>query len=271
MRTGWPHVTCPGHPEGLHWFNAPCRGAGSGRASTFRPTRHPARALLCAPGAWRCDGPPPGGPGAPAAGATATRPSSEANLGRYILSVASALLVVLAAVSLVALVWDKIPNAAKIGALGLVAVSLTGAGTWLASARPRVRVAAATMTGTGGALGFMAVLGGVLLDGLLPVYPAFGLMALWSFTLMLVSHRVAQVFTAVVSTIGAVIAICFASWYAFSGGAPAPVVWSLVSAYPVGLGAMTVFLSRSRASGKWAPGTRLPHWCQPRPHWSSPR
>ncbi|SPT52372.1 Predicted membrane protein [Actinomyces bovis] len=174
---------------------------------------------------------PPQGPLPGSATQVATRASSEGNLGRYLLSIAAALLVVLSAVSLIALVWDQIPDLLKIGGLGVLAVLLVGLGAWLAKAKPRQQVAAATITGTGGALGFIAIIGGVLLHGVIPTYPAFALMVLWSFALLLVSGFVKQVFSAVVSMVGAIITIGFAAWHASTKPESALVVWTLVAVY----------------------------------------
>ena len=154
--------------------------------------------------------PAPRAPGAAPPAATPApreRTRSEGNIGRYLLSAAATLLIVLAAVSLVALTWESIPDGVKIGSLALAALALVGAGTRLAVTRPGQRVAAATLTGTGGALGFVAVISGVLLDGLVPARPAFGLMALWGLVLLLLSRLTRQVFTAVVSMVGALVAL----------------------------------------------------------------
>ena len=83
----------------------------------------------------------------------------EGNLGRYLLSGAAAVLVLSAGVSLLALVWNSIPNPVKILTLALIAVAMTTAGARLGISRPRYRVAAATITGTGGGLGFVSIVG----------------------------------------------------------------------------------------------------------------
>lgn len=177
---------------------------------------------------------------------------AEGNLGRYVLSGAAALLVVLAAVSLIALVWDQVPDVLKVLGISIFSLVLVGAGVRLSQTRPRQQVAAATLTGTGGALGFVSIIGGVLLNGVIPTYPAFALMALWSFALLLVSKYLKQVFTAVISTIGALVTVGFATSYAHSHPGAALVVWALVTTYLVGLAAMTVVLARSASSLTWA-------------------
>ena len=57
----------------------------------------------------------------------ARRAMREGNLGRYLLSGAAAVLVLSAGVSLLALVWDFIPDPVKILALALIAVTMTAA------------------------------------------------------------------------------------------------------------------------------------------------
>ena len=69
----------------------------------------------------------------------AQRAVREGNLGRYLLSGAAALLVLSAGVSLLALVWDSIPNPVKILALALIAVTMTAVGARLSVSRPKYR------------------------------------------------------------------------------------------------------------------------------------
>ncbi|MCR2052208.1 hypothetical protein NSA19_04975 [Actinomyces bowdenii] len=184
---------------------------------------------------------------------------SEGNLGRYLLSGAAALLVVLAAVSLIALVWDSIPDGVKVGALGLLGLSLVAGGTRLAGSRPHLRVAAATMTGTGGALGFVSIIGAVLL-AVLPMGAAFTLMAAWGAALLILSRLTAQVFTAVVSTIGALVTIGFASWRTWWAPEPHLGTWALACGYAVVLAAITTVLARRGRPmplAAWYPVTSL--------------
>ncbi|PHP51992.1 DUF2157 domain-containing protein [Actinomyces ruminis] len=132
--------------------------------------------------------------------------SQEGNVGRYVLSGAAAFLIVSAAVSLIALVWDRIPDVVKVGTLGVIAVIMVASGTFLVYRRQRQRVAAATLTGTGGALGFVAVIGAAMIAGL-PSIAAFVLMVAWAFVLLLVSCATRQFFTAVVSMLGAMVTV----------------------------------------------------------------
>ena len=204
-----------------------------------RPTRIPAAPAVSAggPGARPAVGPSPAGP------AWWERARAEGNIGRYLLSAAATLLIVLAAVSLVALTWESIPDGVKIGSLALAALALVGAGTRLAVARPGQRVAAATLTGTGGALGFVAVISGVLLDGLVPARPAFGLMALWGLVLLLLSRLTRQVFTAVVSMVGALVTMGFASLHALAHPELALTEWLLIELYALVLAVTCALLA----------------------------
>ena len=204
-----------------------------------RPTRIPAAPAVSAggPGARPAVGPSPAGP------AWWERARAEGNIGRYLLSAAATLLIVLAAVSLVALTWESIPDGVKIGSLALAALALVGAGTRLAVTRPGQRVAAATLTGTGGALGFVAVISGVLLDGLVPARPAFGLMALWGLVLLLLSRLTRQVFTAVVSMVGALVTMGFASLHALAHPELALTEWLLIELYALVLAVTCALLA----------------------------
>ena len=206
--------------------------------------------------------PPAGGQPLPRTypGAHAPLIRKEGNLGRYLLSGAAALLVVLAAVSLIALVWDSIPDDVKVGSLGLLGLVLVATGTWLTVTRPSQRVAAATITGTGGALGFVAIIGAVLLGGILPLMGAFLLMAAWGIALLVLSRLTAQFFTAVVSAVGAIVTIGFASWQTWTAPTPQLNTWSLTTGYALTLVGVTTVLarvSRPMPRASWYPATSL--------------
>lgn len=133
----------------------------------------------------------------------------EGNIGRHLLSAAAAILVTLAAVSLLIMVWDSIPNVAKIGALGAVAIALVATGTRLGSTRPRLRVAAATLTGTGGVLGFVALIGAEVLHLGIPLLLLMLLMMGWALFLLALSSYSRRFFTAIISTLGALTTMGF--------------------------------------------------------------
>ena len=186
---------------------------------------------------------------------------SEGNVGRYLLSGAAALLVVLAAVSLIALVWDRIPDLVKIGLLGLIAAGLLTSGTLVSKRATRQRVAAATLTGTGGALGFVAIIGSVLLNTGVPVLLAFALMAAWAIVLLVTARTTSQIFTAVVSGLGTLITIGFASWHTTEHPETVAFTWTLVCLDVLALAAITAYLARSSTSMRlapWFPVTAVP-------------
>lgn len=207
--------------------------------------------------------PPTTGPGV-GAGATAAAPKpawpwleriiQEGKLGMFLLSGAAALLVIAAAVSLIALVWDSIPDLLKIGGLALLAGSLTAVGVALSITRPGQRVAAGTLTGTGGGLGFVAVIGAALLLPGVSAPLAMLLMAIWGVLLLIVSRLTRVLFTAVVSTIGALVTIMFAGAEASRQPQQAVVIWLLVLAYALVLALSGAILARG------APETRQAAW-----------
>lgn len=190
----------------------------------------------------------------------ARRAMREGNLGRYLLSGAAAVLVLSAGVSLLALVWDSIPDPVKILALALIAVTMTAAGAHLGNSRPRYRVAAATITGTGGGLGFVSIVGAVLLDGMLSPEPALVLMACWGLVLLVVSHLTRVLFTAVVSTIGALVTIGFAVNHVVQQPRTAIITWLMIGVYVAVLALTCGMLSRNTERMRhaaWYPVTSM--------------
>ena len=181
------------------------------------------------------------------------RMTQEGNLGRYLLSAAAALLVALAGISLIALTWDSIPDLVKVGSLALLAGGLTAAGTWVAGHRPGLRVAGATLTGTGGVLGFVSAIGAVLLETL-PAYPALALMALWALFLLVLSARTRQVFTTVVFTLGALVTVWFATDWAVRTPDQTFLACATTLLYVVLFATGTAVLSEQGRSGRWSPG-----------------
>ena len=193
----------------------------------------------------------------------AQRAMREGNLGRYLLSGAAAVLVLSAGVSLLALVWDSIPDPVKILGLALIAVTMTAAGAQLGISRPRYRVAAATITGTGGGLGFVSIVGAVLLNGMLSPEPALVLMACWGLVLLAVSHLTRVLFTAVVSTLGALVTIGFAVSHVVRQPQAALITWLMISIYVTVLALTCVVLSRNTERMRlaaWSPVTSC-CWC----------
>ena len=190
----------------------------------------------------------------------ARRAVREGNLGRYLLSGAAALLVLSAGVSLLALVWDSIPNPVKILALAFIAVTMTVVGARLSVSRPKYRVAAATITGTGGGLGFVSIVGAVLLGGMLGPEPALVLMAGWGLVLLVVSHLTRVLFTAIISTIGALVTIGFAFSHVTHQASTAIVTWLMISVYVTVLALTCAALSRGTGRMRlaaWYPATSV--------------
>ena len=190
----------------------------------------------------------------------ARRAMREGNLGRYLLSGAAALLVLSAGVSLLALVWDSIPNPVKILALAFIAVTMTVVGARLSVSRPKYRVAAATITGTGGGLGFVSIVGAVLLGGMLGPEPALVLMAGWGLVLLVVSHLTRVLFTAIISTIGALVTIGFAFSHVTHQASTAIVTWLMISVYVTVLALTCAALSRGTGRMRlaaWYPATSV--------------
>ena len=190
----------------------------------------------------------------------ARRATQEGNLGRYLLSGAAAVLVLSAGVSLLALVWNSIPDPVKILTLALIALTMTAAGARLGISKPRYRVAAATITGTGGGLGFVSIVGAVLLDGMLSPEPALVLMACWGLVLLVVSHLTRVLFTAVVSTIGALVTIGFAINHVLHQPRTAIVTWLMIGVYVAVLALTCALLSRNTERMRlaaWYPVTSM--------------
>ena len=127
--------------------------------------------------------------------------AGEAALGKYLLSAAAAVLVFLAAASLIALLWNSIPDIVKVGAVGVTAVTLTAVGMGMVSRATTNRLPAATITGIGGGLGFVSLVGAVLL-GLLPPLSAFLALTGWTIILILVAARTRLPYITIITALG---------------------------------------------------------------------
>ena len=127
--------------------------------------------------------------------------AGEAALGKYLLSAAAAVLVFLAAASLIALLWNSIPDIVKVGAVGVTGVTLTVVGMGMISRATTNRLPAATLTGIGGGLGFVSLVGAVLL-GLLPPLPAFLTLTGWTIILILVAARTRLPYITIITALG---------------------------------------------------------------------
>ena len=127
--------------------------------------------------------------------------AGEAALGKYLLSAAAAVLVFLAAASLIALLWNSIPDIVKVGAVGVTGVTLTAVGMGMVSRATTNRLPAATITGIGGGLGFVCLVGAVLL-GLLPPLSAFLTLTGWTIILILVAARTRLPYITIITALG---------------------------------------------------------------------
>ena len=92
----------------------------------------------------------------------------------------------------------------------------------------------------------------MLLDGLVPARPAFGLMALWDLVLLLLSRLTRQVFTAVVSMVGALVTMGFASLHALAHPELALTKWLLIELYALVLAATCALLAGTARQMRWA-------------------
>ena len=127
--------------------------------------------------------------------------AGEAALGKYLLSAAAAVLVFLAAASLIALLWNSIPDIVKVGAVGVTGVTLTVVGMGMISRATTNRLPAATLTGIGGGLGFVSLVGAVLL-GLLTPLSAFLALTGWTIILILVAARTRLPYITIITALG---------------------------------------------------------------------
>ena len=127
--------------------------------------------------------------------------AGEAALGKYLLSAAAAVLVFLAAASLIALLWNSIPDIVKVGAVGVTGITLTVVGMGMISRATTNRLPAATLTGIGGGLGFVSLVGAVLL-GLLTPLPAFLTLTGWTIILILVAARTHLPYITIITALG---------------------------------------------------------------------
>lgn len=153
------------------------------------------------------------GTATPAPGQPSTSGPSEATVGKYLLSFAAAILVLLAGASLILLAWNQVPDPVKVGAVGGIGLVFTTAGTLLARGATH-RVAAGTLMGTGGGLGFVAIVGAVLLDAMLPLPVAFALLTVWAVVLVVLAARTRTVLTTVMAAVGGVVTLGLAASHA---------------------------------------------------------
>lgn len=178
------------------------------------------------------------------------RIGGEKQLGRYLLSLAASLLILMAAASLVALLWNAVPHYVKILIIGVVAAALTGVGTWLSLRPGSNKVAAATVMGTGGGLGFVAIIGGVLLGGTIPPEAAILLLTAWSIVLILLAGKARTFFAAFIVGAGGIVTVILARTFAYDNLAQAPKATWAIFLYVASLTLVCGFVARKEASYK---------------------
>lgn len=188
--------------------------------------------------------------GRPAEQSLWKRIGGEKQLGRYLLSLAASLLVLMAAASLVALLWNAVPHYVKILIIGVVAAALTGVGTRLSLRQGGNKVAAATVMGTGGGLGFVAIIGGVLLDGTIPPGAAILLLTAWSVVLILLAGKARTFFAALIVGAGGIVTVILARTFAYDNLAQAPKATWAIFLYVASLTLVCGFVARKEASYK---------------------
>lgn len=178
------------------------------------------------------------------------RIGGEKQLGRYLLSLAASLLILMAAASLVALLWNAVPHYVKILIIGVVAAALTGVGTRLSLRPGGNKVAAATVMGTGGGLGFVAIIGGVLLSGTIPPGAAILLLTAWSVVLILLAGKARTFFAALIVGAGGIVTVILARTFAYDNLAQAPKATWAIFLYVASLTLVCGFVARKEASYK---------------------
>ena len=188
--------------------------------------------------------------GRPAEQSLWKRIGGEKQLGRYLLSLAASLLVLMAAASLVALLWNAVPHYVKILIIGVVAAALTGVGTRLSLRQGGNKVAAATVMGTGGGLGFVAIIGGVLLGGTIPPGAAILLLTAWSVVLILLAGKARTFFAALIVGAGGIVTVILARTFAYDHLAQAPKATWAIFLYTASLTLVCGFVARKEASYK---------------------
>ena len=177
------------------------------------------------------------------------RISTEGQAGRYLLSFAAALLILMAGASLIALLWNSIPDYVKVLVVALTGMALTGTGAWTAR-RPRSnRVAAATVMGTGGGLVYVAIIGSVLL-GEVDADIAFFLLTAWSLLLVILAVRTRILFTMLIVGAGGAVTVVLAGTYAGDHPDQAlAAIWA-ICLHSICLGAVCAIVARASAPAK---------------------
>ena len=177
------------------------------------------------------------------------RISTEGQAGRYLLSLAAALLILMAGASLIALLWNSIPDYVKVLVVALTGMALTGTGAWTARRPHSNRVAAATVMGTGGGLVYVAIIGSVLLKEV-DADIAFFLLTAWSLLLVILAVRTRILFTMLIVGVGGVVTVVLAGAYADDHPDQAlAAIWA-ICLHSICLGAVCAIVAQASAPAK---------------------
>lgn len=177
------------------------------------------------------------------------RISTEGQAGRYLLSFAAALLILMAGASLIALLWNSIPDYVKVLVVALTGMALTGTGAWTARRPHSNRVAAATVMGTGGGLVYVAIVGSVLLKEV-DAEIAFFLLTAWSVLLVILAVRTRILFTMLIVGVGGVVTVVLAGAYADDHPDQAlAAIWA-ICLHSICLGAVCAIVAQASAPAK---------------------
>lgn len=169
----------------------------------------------------------------PAAKGTMMPSMNEANSSRFIVLVLSglaALLVILAGTSLIALLWDSIPNWVKVLTLGLVAIAMTASGALWHKREAHPSIPPATLTGIGTGLGYLTGIGAALLD-VLPPIGAFLVLLIWTIATTALATLSKMPFTLIATAIGGVLTLSLLYSHALGHPSQALLIEGLILAY----------------------------------------
>lgn len=190
--------------------------------------------------------------------------TSESRLGAYALSIASALLIFFAGASLIALFWNSIPDAAKVGFVGFLALVLTLAGTVLSrmpgegSSSWRRSVPAATLLGMGGGLGFVAIIGAAILGVLANAMSGLLLLIVWGIIMYALGALTRNPFTWIIAALGGISTIELIVFYADREPASAHLATIALLIHLLILTGITFRSSPTRTSAASRPASFLP-------------
>lgn len=163
---------------------------------------------------------------------------SESMVGKYFIGALASLLIFIAAVSFVAIVWNKISPELKLAIVGISGFALTAIGFKMTITR--ASNVSSIVFGTGIGLVYIAVLSANLVFLLISHEASALLCVLWTL-IILFSYRYTKLyFTMVIASIGSFINICFELGYV---GSSQDIM--LIIAYTVAITIMLLYMSNS--------------------------